>query len=44
MNSDIIKIQMEIVKAQMEMALRRNKNTNVVRNLRRKLAKMYAKT
>lgn len=44
MNQDIIKIQTEIIKAQMEMALRRNKNTNIVRNLRKKLAKMYAKT
>ncbi len=44
MNQDIIKIQTEIIKAKMEMALRRSKNTNIVRNLRRKLAKMYAKT
>lgn len=44
MNQDILKIQLEITKAKMEMALRRSKNTNLVRNLRRKLAKMYAKT
>lgn len=43
MNQEIIKIRLEITKAKMEMAMRRSKNTNLVRNLRKKLAKMYAK-